>query len=535
MASANPTSLARRTSSQRTSQSSCSQYDQPGPPLSPSFTASAIQPRTRSHSHSRSLSRSRSNHTRQSRARTQSDASGFDPEQSTPPRQPSPPPRQENAPPPAEEVTKLRLAAHYSGLVLAAMLGCLARLGLDGLAEYDGRVVFPLAWSQGVGSGVMGLALARKNEIISIYPPIYTFLTTGIAGSITTFSSWMLEGYLSFSNYDGYDRKGLHDTVDGVAYSLSTFAIALASLRMGEHVASILPALPIPKPSRRSESSSSPTASGEAGVTSASASSSTTRHGDDTDLANGLDVEAEAQVGTNARAQADGTDNGTSGLLQNGQEKGGLGIISKEKRRSHPPSHPRRPHPTLIPIPNPNPKHLRLSKSHTPLLDLLAIATALASYLIALLLYFLAPHYNHTSWRHKVLFPLLLSPPGAILRFFLSRYNTYPVFMNKFPLGTFLANMIATLIISGVYVAQRQSSVGAVRCNALYAIQQGFCGCLSTVSTFVIESRTVSDPRWKWTYIATSVVLGHLFVLSIVGGVGWSRGHAMRLDPVCAG
>ena len=43
------------------------------------------------------------------------------------------------------------------------------------------------------------------------YPPTYTFLTTGIAGSVTTFSSWMLEGFLAFSNEDQYTRGGFHD------------------------------------------------------------------------------------------------------------------------------------------------------------------------------------------------------------------------------------------------------------------------------------------------------------------------------------
>ncbi len=33
----------------------------------------------------------------------------------------------------------------------------------------------------------------------------------GIAGSVTTFSSWMLEGYEAFSNFNGYSRSGLHD------------------------------------------------------------------------------------------------------------------------------------------------------------------------------------------------------------------------------------------------------------------------------------------------------------------------------------
>ncbi|WVQ98215.1 hypothetical protein IAU59_005337 [Kwoniella sp. CBS 9459] len=487
------------------------------------------------HTHTRTRTRSS-----RSRTTSTSDASGLDPERSTPPREPSPPPRQENAPPPAEEVTKLRLAAHYAGLVLAGMLGCLARLGLEGLAEYDGKIIYPLAWSQGVGSGIMGVALARKNEIISIYPPIYTFLTTGIAGSITTFSSWMLEGYLAFSNYDGYNRKGLHDTVDGVAYSLSTFAIALASLKMGEHLASVLPALPIPK---RSHRSASPARQGQAGDTSASPSSSTTRHDGQ------LDPEAQADAHTNesapsrVRSRADGVDGSHRGQGEGEKpEPISASHLKATKKVKSNVFNQRRSHRI------PSAATSRFSKSRTPLLDLVTISTAFIAYLIALLLYFLAPHYGHVSWRHSVLFPLLLSPPGAILRFFLSRYNTRPAFLNKFPMGTFVANMVATLLISGVFVAQRSpgtptrsmsmsmSSVGAVRrCDALYAIQQGFCGCLSTVSTFIVEFRTVADPKWKWTYIATSVVLGHLFVLSIVGGTGWSRSHAIRLDPVCSG
>ena len=71
----------------------------------------------------------------------------------------------------------------------------------------------------------MGLSLARKNDIIAMsvpaclprseliqrYPPLYTFCTTGVAGSVTTFSSWMLESYLAFSNFRGYSRGGLYD------------------------------------------------------------------------------------------------------------------------------------------------------------------------------------------------------------------------------------------------------------------------------------------------------------------------------------
>jgi hypothetical protein len=56
----------------------------------------------------------------------------------------------------------------------------------------DGAVIYALAWPQGVGCAIMGLALARRNELITMYvgeitradgytsyPPFYTFLTTG--------------------------------------------------------------------------------------------------------------------------------------------------------------------------------------------------------------------------------------------------------------------------------------------------------------------------------------------------------------------
>ncbi|ORY20917.1 CrcB-like protein-domain-containing protein [Naematelia encephala] len=369
--------------------------------------------------------------------------SSLDPERPDPPRPPSPPPREENAPPPADEVTHSRLAAHYSGLVLASMIGTLIRLGLDALATYDGMVIYSLAWSQGVGCGIMGLALARKNDIVSIYPPLYTFLTTGIAGSVTTFSSWMLDGYLSFSNFDKYNRKGLHDTVDGLAYSFSTFAIALACISLGAHMASIFP--PLPRPSHQ-----------------------------DSDIS-----------------------------------------LSKEQQDpvDPPPKSPTR----------------RTLTGNTPFLDISIICTAALAYLAALLLYFLAP----ASWRHRATFAILLGPPGTILRFALARLNTHPAFLDRFPLGTFLANIIATLVISGVYAAQRRPEVigHSTTCNALYAIQQGFCGCLSTVSTFAVEARAIKGWRWKWFYIGGSVVLGHVLVLAIVGGIGWSEGYA----DVCQG
>lgn len=159
------------------------------------------------------------------------------------------------------------------------------------------------------------------------------------------------------------------------------------------------------------------------------------------------------------------------------------------------------------------------------MLDCAAILSALLSYLAALLLYFLAPR----TWRYRVTFSLLLAPPGAMLRYLLSRLNTLPSV--KFPIGTFIANMVATLIIAGVYAAQRRPSVDTLRCDGLHALQEGFCGCLSTVSTFAVEITTMKSMKWRWIYLWTSVVLGHVFVLAVLGGVKWGEG----IGPACVG
>lgn len=145
------------------------------------------------------------------------------------------------------------------------------------------------------------------------------------------------------------------------------------------------------------------------------------------------------------------------------------------------------------------------------------------SYLIALLLYF----YTPVTWRHRATFPILLSPPGAMLRFAFAKLNARRPFLDRFPIGTFLANMVASIILGGVYAQQHRVGSG-VTCNSLYAIQQGFCGCLSTVSTFAVEVRTVRK-WWKLVYVLGSVVLGHILVLSTLGGLNWSQG----LGPVC--
>jgi hypothetical protein len=50
-------------------------------------------------------------------------------------------------------------------LMPASIFGTLTRLGLQALATYDGKAIFPLAYPQAVGCLIMGIALPLKDTI----------------------------------------------------------------------------------------------------------------------------------------------------------------------------------------------------------------------------------------------------------------------------------------------------------------------------------------------------------------------------------
>ncbi|KAJ9108909.1 hypothetical protein QFC21_000230 [Naganishia friedmannii] len=131
---------------------------------------------------------------------------------------------------PLKKHEALRECASYAALIPMAFFGVLIRLGMDALGDYDGRSVYPLIWAQGIGCAIMGTALELKGDLMQIYPPLFAAITTGktdvtrgsghqlipwssagLAGSITTFSSWMLDGFGAFANLGDYSRGGLYD------------------------------------------------------------------------------------------------------------------------------------------------------------------------------------------------------------------------------------------------------------------------------------------------------------------------------------
>jgi fluoride ion exporter CrcB/FEX len=84
---------------------------------------------------------------------------------------------------------------------------------------------------------------------------------------------------------------------------------------------------------------------------------------------------------------------------------------------------------------------------------------------------------------------ILLGPPGALLRFRLSQYNGSLKALKWFPLGTFAANMIACVVDYAIRAGLERApqQLPFTHEALLTGIMLGFCGSLSTVSTWVVE------------------------------------------------
>ncbi|TFK43473.1 CrcB-like protein-domain-containing protein [Crucibulum laeve] len=287
-------------------------------------------------------------------------------------------------------------------LAPASIFGVLARLGLVALATYDGESIFPLAYVQALGCFIMGFGLRLKEQFGQFYGPLYTALTTGFCGSLTTFSSWQFDVFSSWINISDFRRAGLRDFIDGLGKTVFTLTLSLGSLLFGYSIASMLvPHIPAPRFLRR---------------------------------------------------------------------------------------------------------RYRYSLSVIAVLSYAAVFPA----------YFRLPK----DFRPQATAALLFAYPGTLTRYTLS------VLLNQrlkaFPLGTFTANSLGTALLGAFHVLQSlHHPLSPNTCAILQGLIDGYCGCLTTVSTFAAETRDLKS--WKaWRYVLLSWMMGQGLLLLIMGSSLWA-------------
>ena len=163
------------------------------------------------------------------------------------------------------------------------------------------------------------------------------------------------------------------------------------------------------------------------------------------------------------------------------------------------------------------------------ILDRVIVCIAWGCWIGAIILAILPPDRDDgpaEKWRGRAVFALVFAPLGCLGRFYASLYLNGKI--ASFPLGTFAVNIFGTIVLGISYDLQHAPLGGVIGCQVLQGIQDGFCGCLTTVSTWVME---LSSLRRKHSYFygASSVIIALCFLVVIMGSMQWSRGFSPLL------
>lgn len=157
------------------------------------------------------------------------------------------------------------------------------------------------------------------------------------------------------------------------------------------------------------------------------------------------------------------------------------------------------------------------------ILDPLVVVIGWGCWLGAVLLAIFPPH---DFWRGRIAFALVFAPLGCLLRFYLSIHLNGKV--ASFPIGTFAANIFGTAVLGMCYDIAHVPLGGVVGCQVLQGVEDGFCGCLTTISTWVAELSSLRR-KHAYAYGTTSVVTALALMIAIMGGLRWTDGFSSLL------
>ncbi|EEH44812.2 uncharacterized protein PADG_01101 [Paracoccidioides brasiliensis Pb18] len=188
-------------------------------------------------------------------------------------------------------------------------------------------------------------------------------------------------------------------------------------------------------------------------------------------------------------------------------------------------------------------------------LDPLAVFLASGCWLGAAFLAIWPPDRSlgvHEYWRGRAVFAIVFAPLGCLFRFNVSLLLNARI--PKFPLGTFAANIFGTMVLAMCYDLQRATRVvalssassssyasaaaaiaaGAVSvtrltgCQVLQGVIDGFCGCATTVSTWVAELDSLEhEHAYFYGLVTVAVALGVLVIT--IGLLKWTVGFGLAV------
>lgn len=159
-------------------------------------------------------------------------------------------------------------------------------------------------------------------------------------------------------------------------------------------------------------------------------------------------------------------------------------------------------------------------------LDRLAVILGFGCWLGTILLTLLTPLRLRDHLRPDVLFAIIFAPLGCLARFSISQWLA--AVSPSVPLATFVVNVFGTSVEALVFSLGHISfsgyiGGGRVSCQVLNGIGDGFCGALTTVSTFVAELQILNRTQ-AYIYGLATIFGGLSMVIAVMGGVRWGVG-----------
>lgn len=279
-------------------------------------------------------------------------------------------------------------AVHLSlsiGLTLGTYVGVSGRIGLTVFSKWDGVIHFPSFWAQVIGTFIIGAAVGQKHNLQG---SLYTLITTGVCGSMTTFSSWNVEASKVLLQLNDSTLEPIHNSIDGgrivgfLTVLMLGVGMPVSMFYLGKNISSSIP------------------------------------------------------------------------VRNNSQDNEEQGLQSSRVRWS------------------------------VLLMVNIVVFLFVTSVIITACVY--TQHYN-------LLFALLLGGPGTYIRWRLgvSLDKTKLKYIGNFPIGTFCANILGSIVLAIVLVSISYCSnvvtIGVIPLAVLKGIAVGFCGSLTTVSSFVSQ------------------------------------------------
>ena len=122
--------------------------------------------------------------------------------------------------------------------------------------------------------------------------------------------------------------------------------------------------------------------------------------------------------------------------------------------------------------------------------------------------------------QYHILFSTLFGCAGTYIRWLLGKLDNITARLRQFPLGTFMANMIGSIVLAGISIVkvyvQLNIDVNNIVIDIITGITTGFCGSLTTVSTFVHQLHSLSFKIALFYGIVSLITSQVVFITSFI-------------------